>query len=134
MLVAVIFVMAVAGCSNMTRPDFYGEDLTDKASLSASVNSKNVYKLTDDSLSSCWTSTQEGSYIDINFDETVSFNTVLIEESTDNVKEFSIYFANGSGEYEFLYKQDRIDEYRLCATEDTVTDSIRIVFDRFDKR
>lgn len=132
-ILMLILVFALAGCTAMPKPYFYADDLTENATVTASTDGGNAGKLTDDKDSS-WTTKQEGSYIEIDFGKDTLFNTIVLEEDTDNVKEFSIYYLNGNGEYEFLYKQDRIDKYRMCAVEDTETSKIKIVFDKFDKK
>lgn len=133
-LVIVILVGSLAGCTGVLKqPDFYGTDLTDGATVSASDNSKSSDKIIGDK-SGGWTTKVEGSSVEITFKQRITFNTVVIEENTDNVMEFNIFYQDGNSEYQFLYKQDRIDKYRLCATEDTSANKIKIVFDKFDKK
>lgn len=133
-LVIVITVCLTAtGCSKADAKKIYATDLSDGAVVSASDNQEDADKLTDDS-DSCWTTKNQGSYVEIAFGQKTAFNTVTIEEKTDNVRKFEIYYSVDGGEYEFLYRQDRIDAYRLCATEDVVADKIKIVFCEFDEK
>lgn len=125
--------MALTGCSSVDATKIYADDLTDHAQITASENAQDASKLIDDS-DSCWTSTTQGSYVEIAFDSAVQFNTVTLKEKTDNVQKFEIYYSVGGGEFVFLYRQDRIDQFRLCATEDVTADKIRIVFCAFDDK
>lgn len=67
----------------------------------------------------------KGEYIDIDFQKEVTFDTISLYESGDNCREFNIY-ADNNGEWELIYKQDRIMAYHLCYTKETSTTKIRI--------
>ncbi|MEG2395552.1 MAG: glycoside hydrolase family 18 protein [Oscillospiraceae bacterium] len=82
---------------------------------------------------------QKGDSIFMNFTNDVTFNTIVIEELSDKkgpsatkfeggTKQFSIY-AQKNGQYELIYQNDKIDEYRLCTFDTVTTKSIKIVFD-----
>lgn len=86
------------------------------AAVTASDGSKAKY--INDAASRAWSSRTQGVSLEFDFGEEILFNTIVIRESTDSVKEFSVSYFNGS-DYELLFKQDRIDKYRLCAMEDT---------------
>ena len=102
-----------------------------KGATVTSSESGNINNLFDEK-SSVWTTKKQGTSIEIDFQKEILFNTVVIKESTDNVRNFSIFSFNGE-DYELIYKQDRIDKYRLCAMENIKTNKIKIVFDSFDK-
>lgn len=89
-------------------------------------------RLTDGS-KAAWTATDQGVSVEIDFGEEVAFNTIVLREPTDSVQKFTIYYWDGT-DYIFLYEQDRIDEYRLCAVGDTTSSRIKLVFDSFDKK
>ena len=101
------------------------------AAVTASDGSKAKY--INDATSRAWSSRTQGVSLEFDFGEEILFNTIVIRESTDSVKEFSVSYFNGS-DYELLFKQDRIDKYRLCAMEDTKTSKGKITFDSFDKK
>lgn len=88
--------------------------------------------LTDGSRST-WKTTQPGASVEIDFGKEVTFNTIVLREPTDSVRQFTVYYWDGR-DYTFLYQQDRIDQYRLCAVETTTSSKVKIVFDRFDQK
>lgn len=55
-----------------------------------------------------------------------SVDTMVLEEKTDAVTSFGIYGKEVDGSYSLLYKQNRIDEYRVCVFEEIETDELRI--------
>lgn len=69
-------------------------------------------RLNDGSLSGS-VKLSKGEYIDIDFGKEVEFDTVELYESGDNCNEFNIYIEQ-NGEWELIYKQDRIMHYHLC--------------------
>lgn len=105
------------------------DNLTAGASVTASQPDGAV-NLTDGSKST-WSATEQGASVEIDFGKEVAFNTVVLREPSDSVRKFTIYYWDGA-EYVHLYEQDRIDTFRLCAVEDTVSSKIKIVFDAFD--
>lgn len=107
-------------------------DLAKDAAITASEDKEKISALNDDS-GSAWTASAQGASVEIDFKKEVLFNTVTFKEKTDNVKNFSIHFWDGT-EYQLLYTQDRIDKYRMCVVENTKTSKIRIVFDEFHKK
>ena len=107
------------------------DNLTAGASVTAS-QPDGAANLTDGSGSS-WKAAEQGASVEIDFGREVTFNTVTLREPTDSVRKFTIYYWDGA-DYAFLYEQDRIDKFRLCAVEDTTSSKIKIVFDAFDKK
>lgn len=53
-------------------------------------------------------------------------DTLILEEKTDSVTSFGVYGKDEDGAYSLIYKQNRIDEYRVCALEEMETDELRI--------
>lgn len=122
--------MLLAGCSSSGRKtNVYFEDLAASAAITVSENASH-----SDALSGAggtWNAEEQGAYVEIDFGKDVTLNTVILREKSDCVKQFTVYYLNGS-DYTLLYQQDRIDEFRLCATEEITTSSLWIVFDSFD--
>lgn len=58
--------------------------------------------------------------------EKTNVDTLVLEEKTDTVTSFGVYGKEDDGTYILIYKQNRIDEYRVCALEEIVTDELRI--------
>lgn len=81
-------------------------------------------KLNDGNLSNT-VKLSEGEYIDIDFEKEVAFDTVSLYEKGDNCNEFNIYI-NNNGEWELVYKQDRIMAYHLCFIGEVTTDRLRL--------
>lgn len=125
-----IFSMLSNYLKNERNLPVSSENLIKGATVTSS-ESGNINNLFDEK-SSVWTTKKQGASIEIDFQKEILFNTVVIKESTDNVRNFSIFSYNGE-DYELIYKQDRIDKYRLCAMENIKTNKIKIVFDSFDK-
>ena len=67
----------------------------------------------------------KGEYADVEFDGEVTFDTVTLYESGDNCDEFNIYIDK-DGEWELVYKQDRIMAYHLCFIGDVTTNRLRL--------
>ena len=53
-------------------------------------------------------------------------DTLVLEEATDNVVSFGVYGKEDDGSYTLIYKQNRIDKYRVCSLDEIVTDELRI--------
>lgn len=123
------------GCGSSSKAlQYNGVNLIDDATVTASDNEKNVTKLTDNSDSS-WTTKKQGSYIHIDFGKQQTFNTIVLCESTDNVKNFEIQiYDENIDDYKMIYTQDRIDKYRMCAFENITAQKIKIIFKQFDKK
>lgn len=68
----------------------------------------------------------EGTFIEICFPEAVTFDTVVLEEDNNQINSFSIWIKNESGEFESVYKQDRIGDYRYCEIGEHTADSLKI--------
>lgn len=61
-------------------------------------------------------------------------DTMILEEKTDNVRNFGVYGKEDDGTYKLIYRQNRIDKYRVCAMEAIETDELRIeIFDKYQK-
>ncbi len=68
----------------------------------------------------------EGTFIEIRFHEAVTFDTVVIEENDNQIHSFSIWIEDKNGEYQSVYKQDRIGDYRYCEIGEHTADSLKI--------
>ncbi|MGN0572030.1 MAG: glycoside hydrolase family 18 protein [Candidatus Fimenecus sp.] len=82
---------------------------------------------------------QQGDSITFAFETPITANTVLLKETLDKTgslayaleggtKQFSIY-ASLDGEEKLIYRNDKIDSYRMCTFPDTTFDTLRIQFD-----
>lgn len=131
LLIGGILLSAFASCSSTQKEAISKSNLLAGAVVTASESQKSMQNLLDGS-TSIWKATQQGASIEIDFQKETLFNTILLKEPSDTVQNFSIYTWKDN-DYQLLYQQDRIDESRLCAVEDTKTTKIKIVFDAFDK-
>lgn len=68
----------------------------------------------------------EGTFIEIRFQEDVTFDTVVIKEKNNQIEKFSIWLEDENGEYQSIYQQDRIGEYRYCEIGEHTADSLKI--------
>ena len=68
----------------------------------------------------------EGTFIEIRFPEMITFDTVVIEEKNNQIHSFSIWLENEKGEYEPVYEQDRVGDYRYCEIGEHTADSLKI--------
>lgn len=68
----------------------------------------------------------EGTFIEVIFPEEVTFDTVVLQEKDNQIFKFSIWVKNEDGEYESIYKQDRVGEIRYCEIGEHTADSIKI--------
>ena len=59
--------------------------------------------------------------ITLSFSEPTTFNTVVLKETGDVIREFSFYYLNSQGEKKFIYKQDLVEGYRYCSFETITT-------------
>ena len=92
-----------------------------KDRLDYSCSSK---KLNDANLSN-YVKLSKGEYVDIDFGENVSFDTVSLYEKGDNCNEFKIYIEE-NGEWKLVYQQDRIMAYHLCFIGEVTTQKLRL--------
>lgn len=109
--------------------------------LSATIsdNDKNGSSKLTDGKHSTGITVHKGDNLYFDFDEPVTCNTILLRETLNKpgslayaleggTKQFSIY-ASLNGEEKLIYRNDKIDTYRLCTFEDTEFDALRIQFD-----
>ncbi len=68
----------------------------------------------------------DNNYFDIVFDDYVQFDTVVLKEKNNNITSFSISIKDKNGQFQKIYEQERIGEYRYCALDETITDTVRI--------
>ena len=68
----------------------------------------------------------EGTFIEVRFPEKTTFDTVVIKEKDNQINKFSIWLEDENGEYQPIYKQDRIGEYRYCEIGERTAKSLKI--------
>ena len=68
----------------------------------------------------------EGSFIEIRFPKETTFDTVVIKEKDNQIDKFSIWIEDEYGEYQSIYQQDRIGEYRYCEIGEHTAKSLKI--------
>lgn len=132
LLIMTLFFL-LFGCKNFKMEEIIADNLIKTANITASDNNKEVKKVKD-STTKKWSTKKQGASIIVDFSNPTMLNTIVIKEPTDNITEFNIYYKDTNGEFVHIYKQDRIDKYRMCVIEDIETNSIKIVFDKFEKR
>lgn len=83
---------------------------------------------------------KNGDCVQFNFDKPVTANTIILREKLNKkgsiyglpfeggVKQFSIY-ASLNGVENLIYRNDKIDSYRMCTFSEETFDSLKIVFD-----
>lgn len=64
--------------------------------------------------------------VNISFEEPTTFNTVVLKEEGDVIREFSFYYTDEEGKEHFIYKQDLVEEYRYCSFPTITTTNLRI--------
>ncbi|MEG2451073.1 MAG: discoidin domain-containing protein [Clostridia bacterium] len=130
LLIAVCATMFV-GCSNLAdtkvniKDMFAEENLAYKKPTSTNDKSK-ANGLVDGGKLTCWTAKGGGKYAEVDFGHEVEFNTVVLQEKTDNVNKFRLY-AFKDGEWEMIYEQDRILSLRICYIEPTKASKLRLM-------
>ncbi len=70
-----------------------------------------------------------GDSIEILFSQPTNFDTVVLEEKDNNISSFSIAIMNDIGEYETVYHQDSVGEYRYCSIGEHTSTAIKITVD-----
>ena len=64
--------------------------------------------------------------IRINFNKETTFNTVVLKESGDVIREFSLFYTDKEGNDKFIYKQDLVEGYRYCSFPTISTTSLYV--------
>lgn len=133
-LIAVIAVLGVLvvslfGCASSKRVEFSQPNLMDNATvMPLSGNVKNAKSAIDGKPSSSakLVDPKRGN-IDFDLGAVQEFNTMILRENTDTVDCFRIYTKVAEGdEWQMVYEQDRITDYRLCYLESQKARYIRI--------
>ena len=75
----------------------------------------------------------EGTFIEVRFPEKTTFDTVVIKEKDNQIDKFSIWLENENGEYQQVYRQDRIGEYRYCEIDEHTAKSLKICIESSNK-
>ncbi len=68
----------------------------------------------------------EGAFIEILFPEERVFDTVVIKEKDNQIDKFSIWLKDENGDYQVIYRQDRIGDYRYCEIGEHTANSLKI--------
>lgn len=123
-LVAAIIIAAAVGggvyaFAQSAKPEFDETNLAEGAAVD-----KGAKSLIDFSNATSY-KFEKGACVVIDFGKEVTFNTVVMEESGDNVLKFRLY-KESNGDWEMFYEQDRIMTYRLCSFESVTTSKLRI--------
>lgn len=103
LLCLVLSVTAFSGCYRIRKPSVKTNGID---------YSCDFKRLNDGSLTGS-VKLSEKEYIDIDFTRETEFDTVELYENGDNCNEFNIYVEK-NGQWELVYKQDRIMHYHLC--------------------
>lgn len=101
LVIIVTGIFAFGGCGENHEAALFKNDL-----VKSVENQGNVYTVT----------LKDKQYVD----------TLVLEEKADKVTGFGVYGKNDDGSYSLVYRQDRIDEYRVCSLDGIVTDELRI--------
>ena len=64
--------------------------------------------------------------IRLTFNEPTTFNTIVLKEKGDVIREFSFYYTSDDGSEKFFYKQDLVEGYRYCSFSTITTTALRI--------
>ncbi|MGN0571351.1 MAG: glycoside hydrolase family 18 protein [Candidatus Fimenecus sp.] len=118
-LAASVFGVIAYRFHNSLKPAITAENLAENATLNDAAHG-----LKGTAPFSAWKA-QAGEAAEIDFGKEVTFNTVTLNESGDNVRIFRIYKLV-NGEWELFYEQDRIAGYRMCTFEPTTTTKLKI--------
>lgn len=128
-IIALILVIIIAAAgvfgvlaykfNSSLKPEITEEELSKDAAVSdfaKGIKSNTPF--------SCWKA-NEGDAAEIDFGKEVTFNTVTLKESGDNIRIFRLYkFSDGS--WEMFYEQDRIAGYRMCTFEEITASRLKI--------
>lgn len=68
----------------------------------------------------------EGTFIEVRFPEETTFDTVVLKEKDNQIDKFSIWIEDENGEYQSIYQQDRVGEYRYCEIGEHTAKSLKI--------
>lgn len=68
----------------------------------------------------------EGTFIEVRFPEDTTFDTVVLKEKDNQIDKFSIWIEDENGEYQSIYQQDRVGEYRYCEIGEHTAKSLKI--------
>lgn len=71
----------------------------------------------------------EGTFIEVHFPEKTTFDTIVLKEIDNQIDKFSIWVEDENGEYESIYQQDRVGEYRYCEIGEHKAKSLKICID-----
>jgi len=72
----------------------------------------------------------DGSYIDFELPQAVTFNTAMLEEQGDNVQYFRLQ-AWVDGDWQTVYRSEKIGLLRLCSFDAVTTGKVRLRVDKF---
>lgn len=132
-VIAIVLCIATAICIPVFAKDGYAnlpanansDNLAVKCieSIIDSKGNKNAEKAADGDINTVWKSSGKADSLILTFKEEQTFNTVILREKNWKINSFQLsYFVEDDkgGHWEMLYKQERIDDFRLC-TFDAVT-------------
>lgn len=91
----------------------------------ASVAKNAVFSTAADEKASFPVHGKDGDALTIRFSEPTEINTVVLSEKNDQILAYEIAVQT-DGEFETIYKQDKVGDMRYCAFETVKTDAVRV--------
>lgn len=138
-LIAVLILIFLLGCSDYGFIDkesiVRGENLAKKSTVSTENGQKSAFSLVDGDAKSLWRPGERVSSVILDFGEEVTFNTIILREKGWNIKDFSLYIEDGVNEkgdikWNRFYRQDKIEDYRLCTFEKVTAKKLKLTIDK----
>jgi hypothetical protein len=126
-IVSLIFFAAYAGENvGYTRESVHtsAENLARGKRVEAAARSPGLF--TDGDYSTYITMRAKTGSVVVDLGEPAVFNTVILREKGFNVKEFSVFYLDAEGEYRFLLRQDKIEDYRYLAFSPVTSSKLKI--------
>ena len=112
-IIALVIMFSFASCSaNVKTKDFNNFSIMDDAEIIGKL--EGVIPL------------EGGADIEIHFPEEKTFDTVILENDNHQVDRFSISVKDKNGEYQTVYEQDSIGDFRYCEIGEHTSDSLKI--------
>ncbi|MBR5544312.1 MAG: hypothetical protein IKU66_02450, partial [Clostridia bacterium] len=112
-IIALVIMFSFASCSaNVKTKDFNNFSIMDDAEIIGEL--KGVIPV------------EGGADIEIHFPEEKTFDTVILENDIHQVDRFSISVKDKNGEYQTVYEQDSIGDFRYCEIGEHTSDSLKI--------
>lgn len=139
LLMCALLGLFTFGCSDFGFQDkettIDATNLAQNQTVITENGEKSAARLVDGDTGSVWKPGKRIGSLILDFKKEVTFNTIILREKGWNIKDFSIYKAEGVNEkgevkWSLFYRQDKIEDYRLCSFERITTDKIMLVIDK----